>query len=72
MRVKEYKVVVYAKGMWDSLYFGVSKVNPDKFSELLNKYANDGWRVISVTREKRGMWIVHHREAYVVVMERDR
>lgn len=72
MRVKEYKVVVYTEGLIGSLFLGESKVDPENFTEFLNKYARDGWRVITVEKEMRRMLLVSQREAYVVVMERDR
>lgn len=69
--MKEYKVVIYQEGMLGSLVFGQSKVDPQRFSEFLNKFAREGWRVITVEKEIRRMMLVSEREAFLVVMERD-
>lgn len=70
--MKEYKVVIYREGVLGSLFFGESKVDPDRFTRFLNEHAADGWRVITIEREIRRMLLVSSREAYLVVMERDR
>lgn len=70
--MKEYKVVIYREGILGSLFLGESKVDPDNFTEFLNEHAADGWRVITIEREIRRMLLVSSREAYLVVLERDR
>ncbi|MBI5041929.1 MAG: DUF4177 domain-containing protein [Gammaproteobacteria bacterium] len=70
--MKEYKVVIYREGLLGSLFLGESKVDPDNFSEFLNSHAAEGWRVVTMEKEIRRMLLVSSREAYLVVMERDR
>lgn len=70
--MKEYKVVVYQEGMLGSLFLGASKVDPERFSEFLNKNASQGWRVVTMEKDIRRMLLMWSREAYVVVLERDR
>jgi hypothetical protein len=70
--MKEYKVVLYQEGMLGSLLLGSSKVDPVRFSEFLNKNAQDGWRVVTMEKDIRRMFLFWNREAYLVVMERDR
>lgn len=70
--MKEYKAVVYSEGILGSLFLGQSKVDPERFSDFLNEYAAEGWRVITIEREIRRMLLVSSREAYLVVLERDR
>ena len=70
--MKEYKVVIYREGVLGSLFLGESKVDPDRFTKFLNEHAAEGWRVITMEREIRRMLLVSRREAYLVVMERDR
>jgi hypothetical protein len=69
--MKEYQVVIYQEGMLGSLVFGQSKVSPERFSEFLNKFARQGWRVVSVEKEIRRMLLVSEREAFLVVLERE-
>ncbi len=69
--MKEYKVVVYQEGMLGSLFFGASKVDPERFSDFLNKNARQGWRVITMEKDIRRMLLLWTREAYMVIMERD-
>lgn len=70
--MKQYKAIVYSEGILGSLFLGQSKVDPERFSEFLNEYAAEGWRVITIERENRRMLLVSSREAYLVVLERDR
>jgi hypothetical protein len=67
----EYKVVVHQEGMLGSLLFGTAKVNPMKFSDFLNKNAQDGWKVVTMEKDIRRMLLFWKREAYLVVMERE-
>lgn len=69
--MKQYKVVVYQEGFLGSLLLGASKVDPERFSEFLNKNAAQGWRVITMEKDIRRMMLFWSREAYVVVLERD-
>ncbi len=68
----EYKAVIYQESMLGSLFFGDSKVNPVKFTEFLNANAEEGWRVISMEKDIRRMLLLWSREAYVVIMEREK
>jgi len=70
--MKEYKVVIYREGILGSLFLGESKVDPDRFTEFLNAHAAEGWRVITMEKEIRRMLLVSSREAYLVVLERDK
>lgn len=69
--MKEYKVVIYREGLISSLMFGEAKTDPKNFTEFLNDHARDGWRVITLEREVRRAMLVKHREAFLVVLERD-
>lgn len=68
----EYKVVIYQEGMLGSLLLGEAKVNPVKFSEFLNKNAEEGWRVKTMEKDIRRMLLLWKREAYVVILEREK
>lgn len=70
--MKEYKVVIYQEGMLGSLLLGQSKVNPVKFTHFLNSNAKEGWRVVTMEKDIRRMLLVFSREAYVVIMEREK
>ena len=69
---REYKVVLYREGMLGSLFLGSSKVDPERFSEFLNRNAAQGWRVVTMEKESRRMLLFFEREAFLVVMERDK
>lgn len=69
--MKQYKVVIYQEGMLGSLFLGNSKVDPERFSEFLNKNAAQGWRVVTMEKDVRRMLLLWSREAYLVVMERE-
>ncbi len=70
--MKEYKAVIYREGMLGSLLLGASKVDPERFSEFLNKNAAEGWRVVTMEKDVRRMLLLWSREAYLVIMERDK
>lgn len=70
--MKEYKVTLYQEGMLGSLLLGSSKVDPEKFSDFLNRNAREGWRVITMEKDIRRMLLFWSRESYLVIMERDR
>jgi len=68
--MERYKVVIYQEGMLGSLFLGQSKVNPVKFSEFLNKNADNGWEVVTMEKDIRRMLLFFKREAYVVILQR--
>jgi hypothetical protein len=70
--MKEYKAVIYQESMLGSLILGQSKIDPDKMTKMLNDYAREGWRVVDVIREQRRMLLVASREAFLIILERDR
>ncbi len=70
--MKEYKVVVYREPLLGSLIFGGSKVDPEKYTQFLNKQAQEGWRVITMERESRRELLFFNREAFLTVLERDK
>ena len=70
--MKEYKVVIYQEGMLGSLLLGASKVDPVKFTNFLNQNAQQGWAVITMEKDIRRMLLFWKREAYVVILERER
>ncbi len=71
-QIKEYKVIIYQESLLGSLIFGESKVNPDKFTDFLNEKAKERWKVISVEKETRRMLLFFSREAFLVILERDK
>ena len=68
----EYKAIVYQESMLGSLFLAGAKVDPVRFSEFLNKNAQNGWRVITMEKDIRRMLLFFKREAYVVLMEREK
>jgi len=66
----EYKSIIYQEGMLGSLILGGSKVDPIKFSEFINRNADNGWRVVTMEKDIRRMLLFFKREAYVVLMVR--
>lgn len=70
--MKEYKVAIYQESMLGSLLWGESKADPDNFSDFLNEYAADGWRVVTMEKDQRRMLLTSKREAYIVILERDK
>ncbi|ENS5957340.1 DUF4177 domain-containing protein [Neisseria gonorrhoeae] len=70
--MKEYKVVIYQESLLSSLFFGAAKANPVNFSAFLNKQTPEGWRVVTMEKDLRRMLLFFKREAYVVILERDR
>lgn len=68
----EYKVVIYREGALGSIFLQGSKVNPLKFSEFLNKNGALGWKVVTMERESRRLLLFFAREAFLVVMERQK
>jgi hypothetical protein len=70
--MKEYKVIVYREGLFGSMIFGESKVNPEKMTDFLNDHARGGWRVVTMERERRRELLFFSREAFLITMERDK
>ena len=68
----EYKAVVYREGLIGSLFLGQSKIDPGNFTQFLNEYAAQGWRVVAIEREMRRMLLFWSREAFLVLLERSR
>jgi hypothetical protein len=69
-QIVEYKVIIYREGLLGSIFLAGSKVDPERFSDFLNRNARDGWRVVTMERESRrtlGFW---SREAFMVILER--
>ena len=70
--LKEYKIVVYTEGLFSSLLFGDAKLDPEGYTAFINDYAAQGWRVVTLEREKRRLLLFWNREAFVTLLERDR
>ena len=70
--MKEYQIVIYQESLMGTLFLGQSKVDPEKLSKFLNDHARQGWRVVTMEREQRRMLLVSSREAFLIVMERDK
>ncbi len=68
----EYKVILYREGMLGSIFLAGSKVDPLRFSEFLNKNAEQGWEVVTMEGEVRRMLLFFKREAFMVIMKRKR
>lgn len=68
----EYKAIIYRESMLGSLFLAGAKVDPVKFSDFLNKNAANGWRVVTMEKDVRRMLLFFKREAYVVLMEREK
>lgn len=70
--MKEYKVVLYQESALSSLILGTAKVDPAKFGAFLNQHAREGWRVVTMEKDVRRMFLFSQREAYLVIMEREK
>jgi hypothetical protein len=68
----EYKAIIYRESMLGSLFLAGAKIDPVKFSEFLNKNSASGWRVVTMEKDIRRMLLFFKREAYVVLMEREK
>ena len=68
----EYKAIIYQEGMIGSMLLGGSKVNPVKLTDFLNVNAAEGWRVVTMEKDIRRMLLIFKREAYVIVMQREK
>lgn len=69
-QIYEYKVDVYKEPLLGSLFFGESKVDPEKFERFLNDYARQGWEVVTIERETRRALLFFSREAFLTIMKR--
>lgn len=69
--MKEYKAVIYQENALSSLLFGSAKIDPVRFSAFLNANAKQGWRVVTMEKDVRRMFLFWNREAYVVILERE-
>ena len=67
----EYKVAIYREPLLGSIFLGGSRVDPMRYTEFLNKNANDGWEVITMERELRRELIFFKREAFLTIMKRE-
>ena len=70
--MKEYKVVMYKEGLLGNIFLAGSKINPVKFSLLLNQNAAEGWSVVTMDRESRRALLFFKLEAFLVVMVREK
>ncbi len=70
MQEVEYKTVIYQEGILGSLLFGSSKIDPVRFTEFLNAHAKEGWRVKTMEKDIRRLFLFWNREGYVVILER--
>ncbi|MDP2653275.1 MAG: DUF4177 domain-containing protein [Candidatus Omnitrophota bacterium] len=70
--MKEYKVIIYQEGVLGSLILGQSKVDPVRFSSFLNSQAAEGYRVVTMERESRRLFMFWKREAFMVILEREK
>lgn len=70
--MKEYKAVVYRESAFGSLLLGASKINPVRLTHFLNENAKEGWRVITMEKDVQRLLLFFRREAYVMVLERDK
>lgn len=68
----EYKVVIYRENLLGSLFLGGSKVDPIRFTEFLNRSGDDGWEVKTMERESRRMLLFFEREAFLVLLQREK
>lgn len=70
--MKEYRIVVYREGLLGSVLLGASKVDPEKFANFLNSHAAQGWEVKTMEREIRRSLLIFKREAFIVILEREK
>ncbi len=70
--MKEYKVVIYREPLLGSIFLGGSRVNPERYTEFLNKHSAQGWRVVTMERELRRELLLFKREAFLTILERDK
>jgi hypothetical protein len=73
----ENKIVIYQEGILGNIlsFFTLgliagSRVNPVKFTDLLNYHSNDGWEVVAMEKESRRSFLIFKREAFIVILKR--
>ena len=67
----EYKVVIYREPLLGSLFLGQSRVDPERYTDFLNRNAKQGWRVVTMERELRRELLFFKREAFLSILERE-
>ena len=69
--MKQYKVVIYQESALSSMLLNAAKVDPVRFTEFLNRNAQQGWRVVTMEKDRRRLFLFWQREAYVVILEKE-
>ena len=72
MQKHEYKVAIYREPLLGSVFLGGSRVNPERYTEFLNRNAEDGWEVVTMERELRRELIFFKREAFLTILKREK
>lgn len=67
----EYKVAIYREPLLGSIFLGGSRVDPERYTDFLNRNAAQGWKVVTMERELRRELIFFKREAFLTIMERE-
>ncbi len=67
----EYKVAIYREPLLGSIFLGGSRVDPVRYTEFLNKNAEEGWEVTTMERELRRELLFFKREAFLTIMKRE-
>ena len=67
--MKTYKVVLFKESFLSAI-LGAGNVDVIKFSELLNKNAADGWKVVTMEKDIQRVLLFFRREAFLVIMEK--
>lgn len=68
----QYRVVIYKEGIFSSLLFGSAKVNPEKFTDFLNKQTIGNWQVITMEKDIRRLFLFWKRESFVVILGKEK
>lgn len=67
--MKTYKVVLFKESFLSAI-LGAGNVDVIKFSELLNKNAAEGWKVVAMEKDIQRVLLFFRREAFLVIMEK--
>ena len=67
--MKTYKVVLFKESFFSAIP-GAGNVDVIKFSELLNKNAAEGWKVVAMEKDIQRVLLFFRREAFLVIMEK--
>lgn len=67
----EYKVAIYREPLLGSIFLGQSRVDPERYSDFLNRNAAQGWKVVTIERELRRELLFFKREAFLTILERE-